>query len=68
MRQQHLLCSTVYRSVSYVYLGGLVEGAVGVHVVVEDDDADHDSHAKQERVLAAETTRILPENGDREKE
>lgn len=46
--------------VSYVYLGGLVEGTVGVDVVIKNDDSDHDPHAKQERVLAAETTRIFP--------
>lgn len=28
-------------------------------VVVKNDDSDHDPHAKQECVLAAETTRIL---------
>lgn len=42
--------------VSYVYLRGLVEGAIGVDVVVKNDDPDHDPHAKQKRVLAAETT------------
>lgn len=51
--------------VSYVYLGGLVEGAIGMDVVIKNDDSDHDPHAKQECVLAAETTRIFP--GNREK-
>ena len=46
---------------SYIYLGGLVEGAVRVDVVIKNDDPDHDPHAKQERVLTAETTRIFPE-------
>lgn len=50
---------------SYVYLGGLVEGAVGVDVVIKNNDSDHDPHAKQERVLAAETTRIFPKYTER---
>lgn len=51
--------------VSYIYLGGPVEGAVGVDVVVKDDDADHDPHAKQKRVLTAETTRIFSDHTER---
>lgn len=54
--------------VSYVYLGGLVEGAVGVDVVIKNDDSDHDPHAKQERVLTAETTRIFPECTERKEQ
>lgn len=46
--------------VSYIYLGGLVESAVGMDVVIKDDDPDHDPHAKQECVLTAETTCIFP--------
>lgn len=45
---------------SHVYLGGLVEGAVGVDVVVEDDDSHHHPHAEEQRVLAAETSRVFP--------
>lgn len=52
--------------VSYVYLGGLVEGTVGVDVVIKNDDSDHDPHAKQKCVLAAETTRIFPKYTDTE--
>lgn len=48
--------------VSYIYLGGLVEGPVGVDVVIQNDDADHDPHAKQDCVLTAETTGIFPKN------
>ena len=56
------MCAAVWECVcvAHVYLRGLVEGAVGVNVVIENDDSDHDPHAEQERVLAAETTRILP--------
>lgn len=52
------MCSST--GAPHVYRGGLDEDSVGVDVVVEDDDADHDPHAEQEGVLAAETTRILP--------
>lgn len=45
---------------SHVNLGGLVEGAVGVDVVVEDDDSYHHPHAEEQRVLAAETSRVFP--------
>lgn len=58
----------VFVCVSYVYLGGLVEGSVGVDVVIKNDDSDHDPHAKQERVLAAETTRIFTKHTEREEE
>lgn len=62
LKQSHgLMCN--HRA--YVYLGGPVEGAVGVDVVVKDDDADHDPHAEQKRVLAAETTRIFSELTER---
>lgn len=61
------VCAAVWECVcvSHVYLRGLVEGAVGMDVVIENDDSDHDPHAEQERVLAAETTRILPKTTDR---
>lgn len=52
---------TAFGCASYVYLGGLVEGAVGVDVVVENDDSHHHAHAEQDRVLAAETAGIFPE-------
>lgn len=56
---------TAFGCASYVYLGGLVEGAVGVDVVVENDDSHHHPHAEQDCVLAAETTGIFPdENGE----
>lgn len=51
---QNIIC------VTHIYLGGLVEGAVGVDVVVKDDDPDHHPHAKQNRVLTAEATWIFP--------
>ena len=60
-------CVCVCVCVSYVYLGGLVEGAVGVDVVIKNDDSDHDPHAKQERVLAAEATRVFPKYTVRER-
>lgn len=50
------LISSADDCVSYVYLGGFVEGAVGVYVVIKNDDSNHDPHAKQECVLTAETT------------
>lgn len=53
---------------SHVYLRGLVEGTVGMDVVIENDDSNHDPHAEQERVLAAETTRILPKKKQTEGE
>jgi len=56
------VCVCVCVCASHVYLGGLVEGAVGVDVVIEDDDSHHDPHAKQDCVLAAEPTRIFPED------
>lgn len=63
------MCAAVWECVcvcgAHVYLRGLVEGAVGMDVVIENDDSDHDPHAEQERVLAAETTRILPKTTDR---
>lgn len=62
------VCACVCVCVSYVYLGGLVEGAVGMDVVVKNDDPHHDPHAEQERVLAAETTRIFSGKKEEEEE
>lgn len=52
---RRLLLQDFYASF-HIDLGGLVEGSVGVDVVVEDDDSHHHPHAEQERVLAAEAT------------
>lgn len=43
----------------HIYLGGLSKSAVGMDVVVKNDDSHHHPHAKQECVLAAEATRIF---------
>ncbi len=53
--------------VSYIYFGGLVEGTVGMYMVVQNDDSDHHPHAKQECVFAAETTRVFPKSTKRER-
>lgn len=50
---------------TYIYFGGLVKGTVRVHVIIKNDDAHHHPHAEQERVLAAETTGVFPENTKR---
>lgn len=58
----YLVCWLVlqdFNAAFHVYLGGLVEGAVGMDVVVEDDDSHHHPHAEEQRVLAAETSRVL---------
>lgn len=43
----------------HVDLRELVERSVGMNVVVENNDPDHDPHTEQERVLAAEPARVL---------
>lgn len=66
MRQEDVRVPAETCHTSYIYRGGLDEDAVGVDVVIEDDDADHDPHTEEEGVLAAETTRILPKTHRRE--
>ena len=46
---------------SYINLGGLVEGSVGMNVVVEDDDAHHHSHTEQQSVLAVKPAGVVTE-------
>lgn len=43
----------------HVDLGGLVEGSVGMDVVVQDDDSNHHSHTEQQRVLTVEPARVV---------
>lgn len=66
MRQEDVRVPAETCHTSYIYRGGLDEDSVGVDVVIEDDDADHDPHTEEEGVLAAETTRILPKTHRRE--
>lgn len=51
-------CQSAART--HVDFGGLCEGAHGVHVVVEDDDPDHDPQAEGHRLLAGEAAAVLP--------
>lgn len=68
MRKEEVCAPAEPVDTSYIYRGGLDEDAVGVDVVIEDDDADHDPHAEQEGVLAAETTRILPKKKQQQRQ
>lgn len=67
MRKEDVCVPAELIDTSYIYRGGLDEHAVGVDVVIEDDDADHDPHTEQEGVLAAEATRILPKKQQQRK-
>ena len=49
-------CFLYSKCTAYIYLGGLVEGSVGVDVVIQNNDSYHHPHAKQECVLTAEAT------------
>ena len=49
---------------SYINLGGLVEGSVGMNVVVEDDNTHHHSHTEQQSVLAVEPAGVVTEGGE----
>lgn len=67
MRKEDVCVPAELIDASYIYRGGLDEHAVGVDVVIEDDDADHDPHTEEEGVLAAEATRILPKEQQQRK-
>lgn len=45
---------------SYINLGGFSEGTHGVNVIVENNDAHHNTHAEQHSVCVGETTPVFP--------
>lgn len=59
MGLQGIIESVYIRGGADVDLGGLVEGSVGMDVVVQDDDSNHHSHTEQQRVLTVEPARVV---------